>query len=201
MWTADGLSYLKARMLSPRIVLLWLLLLGCAAPGSGVGLPALSLAAALFILAFRLWDDLADLAHDREHHPERLLVRTPDLHLFRVSKWALLAALAALLGVVVGNTQVLVLLVLVAILSATYGITNGRPALRSARLALVLGKYPAFVLMLTRDPGEPLVLMAAAAAYLLPLIDEVRGYGQGVLLPATLLFGLASSAWLILFMR
>lgn len=201
MWTADELAYLKVRMLNPRIGLLWLLLLGCAEPGSAVGLPAVALVAALFILTFRLWDDLADLDHDRIHHSERLLVRAPNLRPFRVAKWALLAALAALLGVVAGSAQALLPLVLMTILSATYGITDGRPALRPTRLALVLGKYPAFVLMMARDPGEPLVLMAAAAAYLPPLFDEVRSSGQAVLLPATLLLGLASSAWLILFTR
>lgn len=201
MWNADQLVYLKVRMLNPRIGLLWLLLLGCAMPGSAAGLPAVALLAALFILTFRLWDDLADLTHDRIHHSERLLVRAPSLRPFRVTKWALVAALAALLGVVAGSTQALVSLLLVAILSATYGITNGRPDLRPTRLALVLGKYPVFVLMLASDPGEPLVLMAAVAAYLPPLFDEVRSSGQAVLLPATLFLGLASSAWLIMLTR
>jgi hypothetical protein len=201
MRTADGLAYLKARMLSLRIGLLWLLLFACAAPVAVFGLPTVALAAGLFILAFRLWDDLADLAHDRAHHSDRLLVRAPGLGPFRLARWVLLAILTGLLWALAGLPRALALLGLMTILAAGYGITDGRPALRPTRLALVLAKYPAFVLLLAGDPGNPLALMLATAAYLPPLIDEARGSGPAVLLPATLLLGLAAPAWLYLFPR
>lgn len=191
MFVNEARRYLAERILSPRIGLLWLFLSACALPMAGAGRSWVAAAAALFILAFRLWDDLADLEHDRLRHPGRVLLRTPDLRSFQVAQWALLALLALSLAGLAGGTRSALFLLLVAAFLANYRLSSGRPALRPMRAALVLAKYPAFILLTAEQPGAPLALGAAAAAYIVPLVDEVRSSGAAVLPPATILFTLA----------
>lgn len=196
MFATEAGLYLKERILRPRIGLLWLFLLACTVPVAGVGWLWMFPTTVLFILAFRLWDDLADLDHDRAHHPGRVLVRSLDLRPFHAVHWGLLAATALALT---GGARTATFLALVATMLANYRLTAGRPALRPLRVALVLAKYPALVLLVAGQPGEPNALGAAAAAYLVPLADEVRDSGTAVLAPAALLSALALLAgWTLL---
>jgi hypothetical protein len=156
----------------------------------------LLLATCLFVLAFRLWDDLADLEFDRLHHPDRCLVRSADLRPFYAAQWLLLVSLAGFLMIFPQGGRILPFLGLVAAFLAIYRVTASRPRLRSMRTVLVLVKYPAFVFLLAHRPDDPATLLTALVVYLLPLLDELRSTGPGMLVPAALLVGLTFLAWL-----
>lgn len=201
MFVTEARCYLIERILRLRIGLVWLLVL------AGVlmtttdplsRLPALAIITALFILVFRLWDDLADLGHDRRHHPDRCLSRVNDLQPFHMTQWLLVVGLAALLFLFVDEERSLAFLGLAVAFYAMYRVTGKRPALRHLRAALVLAKYPAFVLLLAHAPGDPVAPLVALSVYLLPLVDEVRSTGPGIMLPAAAFLGIASLTWLSL---
>lgn len=201
MFATEAACYLGERILRLRIVLVWLLvlsgvLLTAADPLSQ--LPVSGIMAALFVITFRIWDDLEDVDHDREHHPGRCLGRAQDLRPFRVALWLLVAGLAGLLFLFIDARRILPYLGLVVIFIVMYRVTGKRPALRSLRVALVPAKYPAFVLLLTHAPDDPLVPWVALGVYLLPLVDELRSTGPVILLPAAAFLALASLAWLLL---
>ncbi len=199
MFATEARRYLAERILRPRIVLLWLLLLaGCLAAGDfpPARWPWPALVCALFILAFRLWDDLADREHDRARHADRCLVRAAEVRPFHIALWLLLAALAGLLGLLAGAARGLALLALVSAFLALYRLTAGRPGARPWRVALVLAKYPACVLLLARDPGAALAPLAALGVYLPLLLHEARDSGPAILPPAAVFLGLAGLAWL-----
>lgn len=201
LFATEARRYLDERILKPRIGLLWLLvliglLLVAAQPSSRWVL--LASVSAMFVLAFRLWDDLADLAHDRNEHPERVLARSERIGSFRAALWLLMAALAVLVYFFGGIGRVVALVVLVAVLFANYRATAFRPGLRPTRAALVLAKYPAFVALLAAAPGDRIVPAVALGVYLPPLIDEVRSTGIGVLLPAAAVLGIGFLGWQVL---
>jgi 4-hydroxybenzoate polyprenyltransferase len=196
MFATEAHEYLVERILKVRIGLLWLLLLAGALLAGGHPPAWLALAGALFVLAFRLWDDLADREYDRGSLPQRCLVRSEAVQSFRALLGFLLAALAGLVLVIAGGRRALAFLGLVAVFLAMYRITGDRPGLRPLRVVLVLAKYPAFVLLLAQRPGEPIALWAALGVFLPPLLDEVRGTGAGVLVPAAVFLGMAFLAWL-----
>lgn len=199
MFRTEGFQYLGERILTVRVVLLALVLLtGVVLTGTApmAHLHWLILATCLFVLAFRLWDDLADLEFDRVHHPDRCLVRSADLRAFYLAQWFLLASLAGALMVIADFGRVLSFLGLVAALLVIYRVTADRPRLRPLRMVLVLAKYPAFILLLTQRHGEPVTLLTAFVSYLLPLVDELRSTGHGMLGPAALLLGLTFLGWL-----
>ncbi len=199
MFATEAREYLSERILRPRIGLLWLLLLAGTALADSVELdrlPLLALAGALFILAFRLWDDLADREHDRLRHPRRCLVGSADVYPFQLAQWLLLAALAGLIGMLMDVARALAFLGLLVAFLALYRATRNRPDLRRLREVLVLAKYPVFVLLLARRPDAPVALLAAFGVYLPPLLDEARGAGAGILAPAALFIALLFLAWL-----
>ncbi|MGD9147144.1 MAG: hypothetical protein PVI80_16375 [Anaerolineae bacterium] len=201
LFATEVVCYLKERILKLRIVLVWMLvligvLLTTAEPLSQF--PAFGIQTALFIITFRLWDDLEDVDHDLVHHPERCLLRTQNLHQFQVTLWLLASISAGLLFVLTDAQRSLAYLGLYAFFFVMYQVTGKRPALRSARVALVPTKYPAFVLLFAHAPRDPMVVLAVLCVYLLPLLDEVRSTGPHILLPAAAFLGLASLAWLFL---
>lgn len=199
MFAAEGVRYLRERILQLRILFLWLLLFA-AVSLNGVErldqLPWLAFAAALFVFTFRLWDDLADLEYDRPRHPQRILVRSDNILYFQLFLWLLVAGLTGLVLAVAGNVRALAFLAMVAVLVVTYRVTGKRSSLRGVRVSLVLAKYPVFVLLFATKPGNPLVLLSAFGVYFLPLFDEVRSTGRSVLLPATTLVGVLALVWL-----
>ena len=189
------------RILRPRIGLIWLLLLVCVlitAADPLTRLPWLAGGSALFVLSFRLWDDLADLEHDRRHHPGRHLTRTPDIHAFHTLLWLLITTLAGLLLWLEDKGRALAFVGLVAVFFVCYHATADHPRWRNLRVALVLTKYPAWVMLLAREPSHLVALLTAFGVYLPPLLDEVRSTGQRVLLPAAACVGLTLLFWLTL---
>ncbi|MCP3671448.1 MAG: hypothetical protein GY814_13660 [Gammaproteobacteria bacterium] len=197
MFATETVSYLSERILTIRVGLIWLMVLVCLLL-TAAQLPWLAVASAMFILAFRLWDDLADLTYDRQHHPLRCLVRSVNLKSFHVAQWTLLAGLAGMVQFIAGGTRALIFLGLVMAFFAIYSATTERLSLRSLRVILVVAKYPAFILLLSLRPGDSFVLIVALAAYLLPLLDEVRSSGPRILIPAVGFVGLSILVWLVL---
>jgi hypothetical protein len=199
MFTTEVHCYVMERLVQVRMGLIWLLvlaavLLSVSDPLSR--LPMLAITSALFILTFRLWDDLADLDHDRVHHPGRCLGRAEDLRPIHATLWLLIGGLAVLFFRLVDGQRALAFLCLVIAFLAMYGLTARRPALRSLRLSIVLTKYPACVLLLADAPGGAVASLAALGVYLPPVLDEARSVGPRILLPAATLAGLAALGWL-----
>lgn len=201
LFATEARAYFGERILRPRVVLMWLLvligiLLTTSAPMSRW--PWLAVTSALFILAFRLWDDLEDLAYDRAHHSERCLVRSAHRRTFYAALWMLLIGLAALLFFVWGGGRALAFIAMLVAFLAIYALTAMRPDQRAVRTALVLVKYPGFVVLLADAPGDRMVAAVALGLYLPPLVDEVRSAGTGVLVAAAGVLGIAALAWLAL---
>ena len=199
MFVTEGHLYLGERILKVRIGLLWLLLLVGTLLTSAdplTRLPWLAMTSALFVLAFRLWDDLADMEYDRQHHPRRGLVRSAEVRSFHAAQWFLITALGILVLTITDGVRALAFLGLVAFYLAMYRVTGNRPGLRPLRVSLVLVKYPTFVLLLALHPDDPVALLAALGVYLLPLLDEVRSTGPAILLASSAIVGLAILAWL-----
>lgn len=197
MFVTEGYRYLDERILKMRVGMMWLLLLvgllfTAAEPLSD--LPWLALASALFILAFRLWDDLADLEYDREHHRQRCMVQSAQLQSFVAALWLMITVLTALLSHFVGGVRSLVFLTLVVATFATYRAVKSRPL----RTSLVLAKYPAFILLLADAPGDSVVVIAALGVYLPPLMDEIWSVGARIVIPASIFLGVAVLTWLAL---
>lgn len=201
MFVTEVRCYLHERILKVRIGLLWLWLLACmsfAVTDPFSSLPWLATGSALFILAFRLWDDLADRDYDRQHYPGRCLTRTTKTIPFFTSLWLLLAALTLLLYSFEGIWRALAFLILIVAFFVIYRLTARQPKLRSLRVTLVLAKYPAFVLLLADYPGKSGALLVALVAYLPPLLDEVRSTGTAMLVPTAAIAALAALSWLAL---
>lgn len=195
----EGLAYLRERLLKARVGLLWSLLLASSLLTRDHpvrDLPWLVLASGFFIASFRLWDDLADLNYDSLHHSERCLVRSRQVHLFRVALGVMLATCAGLIQIVAGCARLLSFLVLGGVFLIMYRVTQHRSNLRSIRAAFVLAKYPAFVLLVAPSPSDPTVVLMALGVYLPPMIDEILSSGPGILLPAAALLGLGLIGWL-----
>lgn len=149
--TADAVKYARTRLIRMRIALLWLLLVAATVISAAAVPPPIVLAQQagfllVAIVVFRLWDDLADRAYDRRHHPERVLAS--------ISKpWPFV--LAELLGLVLllvmlrhDLARLAVLLLYVALMSEIYHGKYGRLVIRPLRVGLVLAKYPLFVFLL-----------------------------------------------------
>jgi hypothetical protein len=129
----------------------------------------------LLLFAFRLWDDLADVRHDRLAYPERLPGRAPSLAPY----WLVLAtALLAAGALTAWQTadRLAVFLGLVAGFAAWYG--RLRRFCPSAVVAyhVVLIKYPAFAYLAGDAAGANAVTHPAgilAAVYLALCVYEV----------------------------
>lgn len=193
--------YVSERLLVPRTGLLALLLITCITlTGFNVPLqfPGLILCTCMFIAAFRLWDDLADLGYDRIFHPQRCLCRAENLTPFSILVPVLLAGVTLLVFLLSGYVQGLAFLALIAGFIALYATTGEAEKLRHLRMSLVLVKYPVFVLVLAREPVEPYSLLMALPAYFLPVLDEVRAGDKGLFLTAIAVAATGSLAWWVL---
>jgi SAM-dependent methyltransferase len=124
--------------------------------------------AVLVIMQLRLWDDLADRAHDRRAHPARVLARRggSDAPFIALVIALGLAAAAMLAPLAEAQGRLAAYAGLLAALALIYGIrwTERR---RAARDLLVLLKYPAIVLLSVATPGNPRAWLCAAAAFAL----------------------------------
>jgi len=114
----------------------------------------------VWLLAFRLIDDLGDRSYDASHHPQRLLVRAESPAPFR--------ALLTLTGVVslTGAAFLLSLTAAGLLLLAAGALAVASQAVpsRLARAHVVLIKYPLFVLLLgCNSSGAPPVRLLVGA--------------------------------------
>jgi len=147
----DFASYGRTRLVSRRLLALWLSLIVASLLASAV-LPAMPELAAevvfllLAIVVFRLWDDLADLDHDRLHHADRTLLATSSLRSFIVAVPAGLVLLSLMLREHI--PRLLLFLIFVACLALLYHSAPGRRVVRPLRAGLVLAKYPLFLFLL-----------------------------------------------------
>jgi hypothetical protein len=199
--SADPLlwRYVRERLFIPRMALLYVLLAGCGMAASVHTAPALCIVAALALLylsALRLWDDLADRAHDRARHPQRVLARQARNAAFIVAVAILMVLLGALLYWHAGAIRVEWLATAMLALALFYLAGVFWPALRPLRMAAVLLKYPAFVLVVADRPMEPAAQLLALLAWLPPLAAEMRSEGRTVLVYSLLLLA-AAMPWLL----
>jgi hypothetical protein len=165
----EVVAYLRERVLGSRVLLLAVSIaaLACLAetPRDGRDLLLRGMLAALLVVTFRLWDDLADLPHDRRQYPQRVLARSTALRWF----WSLLLALALLcagaLAELGGMPALLLYTGLCLMLAAVYY----APWLRQRRFArnqLVLLKYPLFIALLCSRNFSGLAAWCGTLAYL-----------------------------------
>ena len=173
-------AWVHTRVLQMRIALLLVLVAGAALAADARGpWPWVLAASAALVLACRLWDDLMDLPHDRLHAPQRALVRSGRLGPFRAALGASLALIVGAFAWQQGWLRAIACLLLLGALAAVYRFTVSTGAHRARRAALVLLKYPAFVLLLARAPFAPRALAAAALLYALLLWHERRDATTG----------------------
>ncbi|HVK70628.1 MAG TPA: hypothetical protein VM694_39510 [Polyangium sp.] len=176
-----------------RVHASWYLLLPLAlfiALAGGTGrLSTRTMTAFFGIVAFRLWDDVADLPHDRKHHPERVLCRrisTTEPFFYALGGLAFTAAS-------IGFTRAAIAPFLGAVL-ASHGAFVARvawPHLRGLFAHVILLKVPAIVLGLALPDTPPIVVLGRAitlygvvAAYELVHDEDAR---RGPLAPALVL--------------
>ena len=159
--------------------------------------------AALLVLSFRVWDDLADRAFDGAHHPDRVLARTTTRGWF----WAALAGTAAVtvsaLGAFGGAASLPVYGGLIVLLAVVYHGPWRMTRERFIRTQLVLLKYPAFIAMLGVSGVTSRTALCGAAGYLLISLQEwhddpaLRERYRGGRLAVTLAVGLIAALSLV----
>lgn len=101
---------------------------------------------AIFISGFRLLDDLADIAHDTVHHPERVLVQSCQRRGFI---WLAAILLLLPLPCFASLWHGAVYLLYLSLLLLMYRLSNGKTGYwRLVRAQCVLLKYPLFIYLL-----------------------------------------------------
>lgn len=134
-------------------------------PGAALRAAALM---ALLVVQFRLWDDLADRAHDRAIHPGRVLVRA-NAQPFILVTFALALAAFASTYALGGLPPLLTLVGLNAAFAVLYSIIRPHLSNKVWRFPVLLAKYPAFVV------GVAITFGAASAAR--TLVASLLTYG------------------------
>lgn len=163
---SDLIAYGAERLCRWPLAALWLLVAGAALAGAHPQDPMAAairtLLTALLIVQFRLWDDLADREHDRQAHPQRILVRSSHPNAFRIALLLLTLPVAALLLVLGGPGHLLNYAGLIAAMALVYRMPWRSRWLRNQ---VVLLKYPVFIglsqMAFSRD-----AVLAAAVIYL-----------------------------------
>lgn len=165
------LQYCATRLASPRVLALVALLGAAGAALSAAPTPASVAACALLagslVVQFRVWDDLADVAFDRAHHPRRVLAASRNLRpyfLLVAGLSVLNAGAIAALRAPLQLTAYLLLLAAFALLYHRRVWPRGRRVLRNQ---LVLSKYPVFLYLGTYGAAPRALLGGALALYLL----------------------------------
>ena len=145
------------------------------------------LAAWLALAGLRLLDDLYDVAHDRLHHPERVLTQATS----HTAPWIALAGmlLLSLCLLVPAHGAPTLLLVLLLLAGSFYRLGVHT---RKAGQWLRLLKYPALVLALGGGVTLPLAL-ASTLIYLGVCLDELLQEPEGARGPKALV---AAALWL-----
>lgn len=175
---ADFVAYGRTRVAQRRVAALVAALAALAFIAEvprdvGDGLLRTALAA-LLVVSFRIWDDLADRAFDATHHPGRVLARSTALKWF----WGTLAGAAAItvggLAAFGGAASLPIYAGLIALLAVVYHGPWQLTRERFIRAQLVLLKYPAFIAMLGVSGVTSRTMLCAAAGYLLISLHEWR---------------------------
>ena len=128
----------------------------------------------LFVLAFRVWDDLEDRARDATRHPERVAVRANrPLPLVGLSVLLAATGLLSFFGTSTPTARLAILAGIALGLAAWYHVRPAEPS----RLAgmVVLAKYPAIAIALAPGLGElsaERAAMAAGALYAVACMTE-----------------------------
>lgn len=165
---SDLACYVRTRLASRSAFMLYgVVLVAFVAAGAA---PTLAPLALLAVATLRLWDDLADLDHDRARDPQRVLSRTPHIATFRTVLYGCLAMTSAWIACARGLMQAFAFSLLIVALATIY---RGIPSiLRTTRITLVLLKYPALVLLFAGTGWS--AVAAAAALYLLLVLNDLR---------------------------
>jgi len=124
-----------------------------------------AIAATLALISLRLFDDLADVVHDRTIHPERALCQLDSL-----SQPYVVCAIALLLSsffvTTIGANGVISILSLLVIAIATRMRQNATPNLRVVYAHVILLKFPALAMALApNDAGANIMGGRAACLY------------------------------------
>jgi 4-hydroxybenzoate polyprenyltransferase len=168
-------AYARERLVKGRVLSAGLLVSLAALSGRGWSGPAAAatdVAAALgLVIAFRMWDDVADRDRDRARHPDRILVSAPSIGPVRSAAWAIAAAAAALVGVTRGPASLALIGVYAVLLAASYAARGARSA---ARDRILLLKYGVFTLALIGLPAASTArgLLWAGAAFVAACVYE-----------------------------
>lgn len=178
----DWARYVQERILIPKIGLLWLLLSAAiwfVGKGGRDFVFFAAAHAALFILAFRLMDDLADRTHDAVLYPQRCLVRSRHIPSFVALAGLSVIALAVLASLTLGARVGLGMLGLAAILFllGRAHSSGGKSRAIAAKVALL--KYPALILLVAVEPVTLKTLAVACVLLLAPLADEILDRRSG----------------------
>jgi 4-hydroxybenzoate polyprenyltransferase len=169
------LAYTRERLTVGRLVPAVLLVVLAAIAGRGWergnGLATQAAAAFALIVAFRIWDDLADRERDRATHPDRVSVRAASVVPLWIAAGAAGIAAAWLLGLMRGTASVALLAAYAAGLAVVYA-TRGPRSAATDRILLL--KYGVFTLALIGlpTPSTGRGLLAAAAAFVTACVYE-----------------------------
>ena len=184
--------YPNALWLPVAATLMWASTLPLTLPEDWAVALTRGVAAWLALGATRLWDDLADLPHDRVHHPDRLLAQTTET----TAPWAVaITTLFLCPGLIAaGQGRVVVFTGLVFALSVFYAAQlHTRPVGSWLRLL----KYPALVAALGGGLA-PIDLLAMALVYVGVCHDELLQEPDAPPSPRALmasLIALGAAAW------
>jgi 4-hydroxybenzoate polyprenyltransferase len=167
------LSYIRERLLTIPVAAAVLLVVGgCQIVRSdGPRLLAQDLIRAiLLVVAFRIWDDVADRSRDRSAHPSRVTVTSRSLRPLVVASAVTWTAAAMLTILLEGRETVAILTIFTAALGGWY-LVRGSSA--SAGSLFVLIKYAVFAIVIvgyeraftTRGGLVAIVVYLTACAY------------------------------------
>jgi 4-hydroxybenzoate polyprenyltransferase len=171
------LRYFSSRILRWKIVFLWAILVALSSilsvQFSLIALLVQTVIAGVSITAFRIWDDLDDLHFDAQHHPERVLPNSRQLHVYRRLVLLLQIFLVLMISLRGNITQVLLFLALNSVFLVLYSGHSLFKKHRSLRNQCVLMKYPLFVLIITPTPWTTMCFFAGFALYCLVSAEEI----------------------------
>lgn len=174
---------LPLQVFGPTIAGLALLAWWPSNASANTGSLSLALASvAMFVVRYRLWDDLADRERDRSRHPDRVSVRHHARPL-AIARHVLFSGHVALfVGAAAFGALAGLLIVEVAFVAAYHWRDRMPPAWW--RLPVLLAKYPAFVVVtgLAWLPADPswlasAALVAYAAAWIYESLHDPRPHG------------------------
>ena len=168
-------EYARERLTPGRLLPAALLLVVATLAGRGwsgsAALATDATAGFALVIAFRIWDDLADRERDRARHPDRVTVRAASIAPLWIAAAVTGIAGATFLGLTRGLASVAFLAAYTLVLAATYA---GRGPRSAAGDRILLLKYGVFTLALIGLPAASTArgLLAAAAAFVAACIYD-----------------------------